>query len=274
MSVLEAFFLGVVQGLTEFLPISSTGHLILVEHVLGIRFNPIDLQGLNVMLHAGTLVALLALYFENWKNIALAPFRKDSKNQKLLVALIIATIPGAVIGVLFEEQFATLFTDPVSLAVCFLINAFVLLLAESSRPEHPGYWWNPLRFLRRKQASDLTLISAFFIGVAQACALPAAISRSGLTISAGQLFGLDRRTALDFSFLMLTPIVAGATLLTGLRVWSGDILLPDPSVTLTGISTSFVFSAFAILFLRQFVARYSLTWFVPYLIGVSVLILL
>lgn len=274
MTVLHAFFLGVVQGLTEFIPVSSTGHLLLAEDRFGIHFDPVDLQGLNIMLHAGTLLALLILYFGVWKKILLSPFTKDQKTFKLLIALIVSTIPAAVIGFLYEEEIAALFRGSTALALCFLINAIVLVFAECCSPERKASRWNILRFFHRNKTADLTIFSALLIGIAQVGALVAAISRSGLTISAGQLLGLSRREALDFSFLMLTPVLAGATVLTLLQVHSGEIFLPALPITLTGVVTSFVFSALAIIFLRQFVARHSLAWFAPYLIGLAVLILL
>jgi len=274
MTVLHAFFLGAVQGLTEFIPVSSTGHLLIVEDLFGIQFNPADLQGLNIMLHAGTLVALLLLYFETWKKILLSPFTGDRKTFQLLIAIIVATIPAAIMGFLFEEQIAELFQGSTALAICFLLNAIVLLFAESCSPDRKDSHWNILRFLHTKDRVNLNILSAFLIGVAQMGALIAAISRSGLTISAGQLLGLSRREALDFSFLILTPVLAGATLLTLFQVQSSEVLLPTLPIILTGVVTSFAFSALAIIFLRQFVARYSLAWFAPYLIGVAFFILL
>lgn len=274
MTIFQSVLLGVVQGITEFLPVSSSGHLVVTERLLGIHFEPSDLQGLNVMLHAGTLIALLIMYFSIWKSILLSPLTKNRQHRKLFVALIIATIPAGVVGVLFEDQFATMFMSSTAIAVSFFLNALILIFAESYATTTKRTSWNPLTWFRGTRKKDLTLLSAFFIGVAQVAALPAAISRSGITISAGQLTGLSRKEALDFSFLMLTPVVAGATLLTLVKVWHGQIQLPHLPVTIMGVVTSCIFSVLAIMFLRQFVSRHSLAWFAPYLIGLSFFIYL
>ncbi len=261
MTTLQAFILGVLQGLTEFLPISSSGHLAIFETFMGLHISPTDLQSFDVLLHAGTALALLLCFWKTWWKIGTSFFTGDRVNQKLFWLLVIATIPGAVAGYFFEEAIAE-YTRPVRIvAITFLINAAVLL-------------WAHFASKGTKTTSELTTLDTFLIGVAQMFALPAGISRSALTISAGQLQGLSRREALDFSFLILFPILLGAAGLTLVRVAQGAVVLPSLTVSTVGFLTSFIASTVAIASLRLFVARYSLVWFVFYLVPISVILLL
>lgn len=271
MTVLQAFILGIVQGVTEFLPISSDGHLLVMEHVFGLQLPPEELLIFNILLHGGTLLALVAIYGHSWWKILLASSRKDQGQIRLLLSLIVASIPAVIVGLLFEDKIGGEWTTISIASAGFIVTALSLLAGEwgSDKPKHP------LAFFSRKNPGDHTsLLGALFIGVAQAAALLPGVSRSGLTISAGRITGLSRRAALDFSFLMAVPVIAGATLLALKNALTGSIPIPPLTVTLTGISTSFLTSVFAIVFLRRFVIRHSLVWFVPYLVALAFLILL
>jgi undecaprenyl-diphosphatase len=264
MTLLQALFLGTLQGITEFLPISSSGHLVLAELLFNIHIDPKDMQGLNTLLHAGTLLALLIVYAESWINLLMAPLRNDERHSAKLVLLVIATIPGALAGFFLEDFIAMYFQSLLSIGLAFGATGLILILGEYC-PHKKQSFWHRLLHPTESEPRKLTTRSVFFIGFAQAAALIPGLSRSGLTISAGRMMGLDRKDALDFSFLMAVPIIAGASIITVLDMFTGQIALPSMQITAVAIATSCVASFFAIIFLRQFVINRSLAWFAPYL---------
>lgn len=256
MTIFQSVILGFVQGSTEFLPISSTGHLMLVQAWM--HLSPEHLAGFDIMLHAGTLAALVLCYPRDWYRILRSPFVGDRQYQRLLLLLIIATIPGALIGALFADVIQTAMGSMRWLGVEFLVNAALLVIAE--------------RFRATRTRSDVRIVDAVLLGCAQALALSPALSRSALTISAGRMLGLSRSDALNISFLMATPIIAGASLFTAFDILSGSVAIPPLSITIPGILTALVSSVAAILFLRHFVARHSLLWFALYLVIIGLLL--
>lgn len=188
MSMFQAIILGIIQGLTEFLPISSSGHLVLFQKLFGINEPTLIF---DTMVHVGTLAAVITVF---WGDIA-ALLRKPF--QKLTWLLIAGTIPTGLIGVLFKDYFEAMFKNASTLGFEFLVTGAVILFAE--------------RFGRgRKGVRETSLLDAAFIGVMQGAAIMPAISRSGLTI-AGSLFrDLDRDFAAKFSFLLSIPAILGA----------------------------------------------------------------
>ena len=262
MTLMHALVLGVVQGLTEFLPISSSGHLVLAETFLGLPLSPQDAQGLNVLLHAGTLLALLVCYASSWWEILWGTVRGDRTQIQTVTLLIAATIPGGVVGFLFDDAIALHFQSVVHVAWALMATGCILLLGEHMAKKSVNF----MRMLGHTDpAHTLSLRSAFLIGLAQACALVPGLSRSGLTMSIGRMVGLKRQEALDFSFLMAVPIIAGASALLLLQMSMGTLILPSWSMAGVGVLASFMSSVAAILFLRQFVLKRSLGWFAPYL---------
>lgn len=270
MTIAQALFLGLLQGITEFLPISSSGHLVLAELLLHIHIDPKDMQGINTLLHAGTLLALLIVYAQTWINLLMAPIRNDNAHSTKLVLLVIATIPGALAGLFLEDWIALHFQSLLHIGIAFAVTGIVLVLGEMyHRKSHSVI--HRLLHPTQDEPRKLTTRSVFFIGFAQAAALIPGLSRSGLTISAGRMIGLDRNDALEFSFLMAVPIIAGASALAVLDIFTGQITLPSIDIMSVAIITSFVSSFIAIIFLRQFVISRSLAWFSPYLILLSVI---
>ena len=268
MNTTHALFLGVLQGITEFLPVSSSGHLVLAQLLLDIHIAPKDMQGMNILLHAGTLLALLIVYAEKWITILMAPFRGDQHHTMQFVLLVIATIPGALAGFFLEDIIAVHVQSLLYLGGAFGVTALVLIAGECCTHKKQSLLHRVLH-PTQSEPSKLTTRSVFFIGFAQAFALVPGLSRSGLTISAGRIMGLDRKDALDFSFLMAVPIIAGASALTVLDIFTGALVLPSTSLISIAVLTSFVASFAAIIFLRAFVIRRSLSWFAPYLFVVS-----
>jgi len=260
VTAFQALLLGVIQGLTEFLPVSSSGHLALAEQFLGLSIPQQDLLGFDVLLHAATALALLLVYWRRWWAMVLAPLRSDGPNCRLLLSVIVATVPAAIAGFLFERVIAEQFRSIESVAVALLGTAIVLLLSHFGRST--------------VTLERIGVLRPLVIGCAQALALIPGLSRSGLTIASGQLVGVRRSDALDFSFLMAFPAIVGASVLISVEVWRGEMILPQPETAFTGFVTSLLASVLAILFLRRFVARHTLAWFAAYLIPVGVTLLL
>ncbi len=259
MTVLQALFLGILQGITEFLPISSSGHLVVAESFLHLQFPASELQGFDVLLHAGSALAILYCYRDIWFRIVRTGLQKGATENRLVVLLIVATIPAAIIGVLFEEMIASYFRSTYAVAFAFLATAAVLVAGERMRGD--------------AKYTDMSFAKAVIVGLGQALALIPGLSRSGLTASTGRFMGLSRTQALDFSFLMALPIIAGATLLTCIDIASGSVALPEFSVSFIGVVTSFFASLLAIYTIRTMVLRYSLGWFSLYLITLSLFLL-
>ena len=196
-SVFQAIVLGIVQGLTEFLPVSSSAHLILVPWLLKWQEDP----GLafDVVLHLGTLLALIVFYWREWLEMVLSLVNGDSVRRRLLFLLIVASVPGAIIGVLLEKQAETIFRSPVLIAVTLATLGLILWAADAFGS-------------KKRKIDDLTFVDALLIGLSQALAIIPGVSRSGATITTARFLGIDRPDAANFSFLMATPIIAGAGL--------------------------------------------------------------
>src|SRR5262245_10808828 len=201
-SILTALFLGILQGLTEFLPVSSSGHLVLAQALLPNLSHPGVV--FEVTLHIGTLVAV-CLYF--WKDLwamALALFsprdEKTANDRWLLWLVIIGTIPTGIIGVLFRKQFEAMFSDLRGAGIWFVITGIILFVTDRVTT-------------RGRQLQEMRMLDAIVIGIAQGVSIIPALSRSGSTIAAGILLGLDRTLLVRYSFLLSVPAIAGAFLL-------------------------------------------------------------
>jgi undecaprenyl-diphosphatase len=199
MHPLEAFFLGLVQGITEFLPISSSGHLALLEHYLKA---PGGGLGFDILLHLGTLAALLFYFRQDWLDMVqafISPTRYNRPDRKLLFFLVIAVIPGALAGVLLEKKAETIFRQPARIAILIGSVGLLLILAE--------------KLARHRRSLDsLRLYDALLIGLSQALAIMPGVSRSGITMTMALFLGFTRPASARFSFLLATPIIAGAGL--------------------------------------------------------------
>jgi undecaprenyl-diphosphatase len=266
----QALVLGVVQGLTEFLPISSSGHLIIVPAVLGWRDPFIGSLPFAVMLHVGTLLALLIYFRHDWLRLASAgvAFARERSvagdaDRRLLVLLAVTVIPAGLVGILFNDVIEREVRSVGLVTLMLLVGAAILWLADR---------WGA----RDRGIGDLTVRGAFGIGVAQAAALVPGISRSGVSISAGLLLGLDRASAARFSFLMAMPITAGAALFEIRRLVSGDMagLQPNVGALAVGVTASFIAGLVAIHFLLAYVRANSMLLFVAYRVGLAALLVL
>ena len=270
MNVLEAILLGVVQGLTEFLPISSSGHLILVPWLADIRYlqeHPDFNKTFDVALHLGTLFGVIVYFRAEVRSMlkglaGLARHRAvTNPDERLALIVAVATIPAVIVGGLGEDWIDDHLGEPCQIAI--FLALFGLLLAWADR------------LPQRRDMGTVTPRDAIKIGVAQAAALAPGVSRSGVTITAGRVLGLDRDSAARFSFLLLIPAVGGAVVLKGAGVIQDGLPAGAAGPMLAGIAAAAVSSYAAIAWILAYVRRRSYDVFVVYrLIAAAVVLLL
>jgi undecaprenyl-diphosphatase len=258
MSAFQAFVLGMVQGLGEFLPISSSGHLIVVPWLLGWPEHGLSF---DVALHVGTLVAVVLAFGADWVRMIAAaargllagrPFADPDSRRLWLLAL--ASVPGALAGLLLDKWAETTFRSPALVACTLAGMGLVLLLAD--------------RRAGAAEPREVTLREALLIGLAQSAAIVPGVSRSGATISMGLFLGQRREQAARFSFLLATPITAGAALVKARHLVVGG----DP-VVLLGMATAAVFGLLSIKVLLRYVRTRDYVPFVVYRLALAALVL-
>lgn len=256
--IFQALVLGVIQGLTEFLPISSSAHLYLVPYLLNWDYRGL---GFDVALHWGTLAAVLVIFWRDYLDYLLSFFKsfgsqRDSSDLKQRMAwlLILGSIPAAVLGFLFESEAETVFRSPVISIITLSIFALLLL------------WADQRGKVQQQGMEDLSWRKVLFIGSAQAIALIPGVSRSGVTMTAGLFSGLSRVSAARFSFLLLGPIAFGAGLVTIPSINHIDTAL------VVGFFTAAISGYAAVRFLLFFVSNRSYAIFVWYRLILAALI--
>jgi undecaprenyl-diphosphatase len=266
MPLLHAIVLGIVQGLTEFLPISSSAHLIVIPWILGWEDGGLTF---DVALHAGTLVAVVLFFFRDWVQIIAQGFGlrigRDpalAKNRSLLWLLAAGTIPGAIAGFLFEKQADAALRSPYIIATAAIVVGLFMWLADSSGR-------------KQKDISHVSIVDALTIGFAQALAIIPGVSRSGVTISAGLFRNFDRSAAARFSFLLSTPIIAGACAKKFWDLHKHEGGLPPDMHTafVAGIIASAITGCITIAFFLNFLRRRSLSLFVWYRIIFGIIVI-
>jgi undecaprenyl-diphosphatase len=242
-----AAILGLVQGLTEFLPVSSTAHLILVSDVLKLDQARFGLS-FDVALHLGTALAVLLYFAATWIGLARDLF---AGRWRMPALVIVGTLPAAVAGVLLQSTVERTLRSPVYIVIGLIVGSVVFVIAERVARQ--------LRSIR-----DLAVGDALLMGVAQAVALLPGISRSGITISTGLVRGLHRDEATRFSFLLATPVILGAGAKTLLDARKAADLFATPDVLAVGFIVSFLSGIAAVAFMVRFLRTNSLNWFVAY----------
>ncbi len=251
MSILATILLGIVQGLTEFLPISSTGHLILMERLFDIQ-NSFEF---DVLLNIGTLAALVLYYRATIAEIIRRVFR--GHDLALLSVIVVATIPAIVIGYLFADQIENKLQSAWVVVVMLILVGIVMVAYKPSG---------------KKKAEDLPLVGAIKIGFAQCIALIPGTSRSGVTILAGEQQGLGAVEAARFSFLLAIPTISGATLKVALSSDGRAYLADNLHLVIIGNIASFIAGVFAVHFLIKLLGTSGLKPFGWYRIGLGVVL--
>jgi undecaprenyl-diphosphatase len=257
-ALVAALIMGIVQGLTEFLPVSSSGHLIIVPYLLGIDDPFLTSLEFSVILHIGTLAALLLYFSGDWRRLVPAFFATlrdrstaGDADRRLAVLLAVATVPALIVGFLLHDLENVIREQIGLVATMLVVGAAILWVAERSGS-------------RSKSSAELPVRSAFGIGAAQTLALIPGISRSGISISAGLFAGLRRDEAARFSFLMATPITAAAAAYEVLQVVRGSGIQVEVAPLVVGLVASFGFGVFAISFLIRYLKTHTTDIFVAY----------
>lgn len=273
MDIFNSITLGIVQGITEFLPISSSGHLIIAREVLGIQVS----YGLayDAILQLATTLAVLIYFWKDIKKYATTFFRivtkkpVESSDKVLLFAIIIGTIPSVILGFLLEDSMESVFRNTQLVALMLIVGSFIMLLAEKTNIR------NNKQATRNKQDdTKLTIKRGFIIGLYQALALIPGMSRSGMTISGGLFNGLNREYSARFSFLLAFPILLGSGFKKLFDLSSEQILSTISLDLFVGFLTSFVVGFCVIGFLLKFLRSNSMKVFIVYRIILAVVILI
>ncbi|MGA4640965.1 undecaprenyl-diphosphate phosphatase [Stutzerimonas stutzeri] len=255
---IQALILGVVEGITEFLPVSSTGHQIIVADLIG--FGGERALAFNIIIQLGAILAVIWEYRRKIIDVVVG-LPKERQAQKFTINLLIAFMPAVVLGVAFADLIHEYLFNPITVAAALVIGGIVMLWAE--RRDHA---------IRAETVDDMTWTLALKVGFAQCLALVPGTSRSGSTIIGGLLFGLSRKAATEFSFFLAMPTMVGAAVYSGYKY--RDLFQPgDFAVFAIGFVTSFIFAMLAVRALLKFIGNHSYAAFAWYRIGFGLLIL-
>lgn len=232
MNLWEAFILGIVQGATEFLPVSSSGHLVVAQELLNVHIDGVLFE---VAVHVATLLSIMLVYRERIRDLVAGMVRREGESWSYVGLLVVATLPAAILGLTFEDRLEALFDDPIVPGVAFLVTGLVL--------------WSSRSALARNPNAQPVLRAAILIGLAQAFALIPGISRSGSTVVAALWLGIAPAEAAAFSFLMALPAIGGAAVLQ-----VPDVLAGPPDISTAALVAGGIAAAVTgVLAIRTFV---------------------
>jgi undecaprenyl-diphosphatase len=263
MTIFQAIIYGVVQGLTEFLPISSTAHLILLPWAAGW---PDPGLSFDVALHLGTLIALFLYFWADWMALVTSALgilrgRTQAPDARMALMIVGATVPGAIAGALFEHKVEDALRAPQVIALMLIALALILAVAEIT-----GH--------RKKSLNEISWSDAMTVGVAQALAIVPGVSRSGVTITAGLFRSMKRDTAARFSFYLSTPLIAGAVAKKTLDMVKAGATVEQLIPFIVGIAVSGIVGYLAIAFMLQFLQTRTTYLFIYYRIALGIAVFL
>lgn len=263
MTILQAIILGIVQGLTELLPISSSAHLNIIPWILGWTKSQKFVEafeGFDVALHFGTLLAIGIFFFRDWINLIKGGYNQVAKKEKttegrMFWYIVLATIPGGAIGFLLDHFVGDILTKPIIIGIALVVMGIVLYVVDKNAKSNTKY-------------EEMTLKQTFLIGLSQALAFIPGVSRSGVTMTTGRIMGVDRESTAKYSFLLSTPIVFAATIYK-----LKDFVFSIPFFI--GIIVSFLVGILVIKFLLEYLKKGSFKGFAIYrvIVGIAVIIL-
>lgn len=265
MDIFSSIILGVIQGIAEFLPISSSAHLIIFRDVFGLGSSMVPNVALcfDIALHLGTLLAILIFFFADFWNMLIKGFTKGVKDSqgKMLWYLILATIPAAIFGMLFEEPIEELIrTNYILIAVALAGMGVIIYFVDKKMKES-------------NSLEQMTAKDALLIGCSQVFALIPGFSRSGTTIAAGRALKLNREDAAKFSFYLSAPVVLGAVVLQLFKEGTIQIIAANLSIFLIGTMVSFVIGLVCIKFLLKYLKKHDFAVFMWYRIILAVIVI-
>jgi undecaprenyl-diphosphatase len=269
MSLLDALILGILQGTTEFLPISSSGHLVLGQEVLGVIHS--DNITFEVFVHFGTLLSIAAVFYRDIFDIfrsllkgvlhpgSIGSLIRDNDHFRIAVLIVLASIPAGIIGVTAKSQIEQTFSDVNLVGVMLMLTGFVLFLTRLAKP---------------KPDKRVGWISAFIIGCAQAFAILPGISRAGMTISTGLFLGVSREQAARFSFLLAMPAIFGATLLEAFEIAGEPMAASFMNALALGTIAAFVSGYLAIKTIFFVLKKDKFSYFSFYCLAVGIIVII
>ncbi len=260
MTIFRAIILGIIQGIAEFLPISSSAHLIIFPYLFGWEESGL---AFDVALHFGTMMAVILIFFKDWWNLFVgaikdAKEKKKTTNGKMFWYLIIATIPAALAGVLLDNVIEDVIRNKVWIIALALAIMGLLI--------YVGDKWASKHYKKETEFEDITLKQALIVGISQAFAVIPGFSRSGTTILAGRLQGISKEAITKFTFLLSVPVICGATILK-----VGDLALTKEVIV--GIITSFATGIIAIKFLLRYIKKHDFSIFAFYRVILAIIVL-
>ncbi len=259
MSLIEAIVLGIVQGLTEFLPVSSSGHLELTKAILGDNSVPQESLLMTVVLHAATALSTIVIFRKDIAELLAGLFQfKNNEQFKYSLKIVLSMFPAAIVGVLFEEEIEQLFGGQILLVgLMLLVTGTLLFLADKAK----------------NTSKSVSTSNAIIIGISQAIAILPGVSRSGATISTSVLLGIDRQKAAKFSFLMVVPLILGKM---AKDILSGDLMAAETktSLLIAGFLAAFLAGIIACKWMISLVKRSQLKYFsfYCYIVGIAAII--
>lgn len=262
MDIFSAVLLGIIQGITEFLPVSSTGHLIVAEHILGVSQKTFGLP-FDVSLHIGSALALIIIFKDELLGI-LSDIVKRKKLAPLAIALIAGTIPGGLAGLLFEKKIEQVFRSPTVVAISLIVFSALLLLGDYLTKKN------------KQSEKEISWVHGLVIGFFQGLAIIPGVSRSGSTITGGLSLGYNRETSTRFAFLLSIPIILLAGAKTSLDIFKEQVVFTPDQILFffVGFLSSAITAFIAIRWFLKLFPRLGFFPFVIYRIIVAILILL
>ena len=265
LELLKAVVLGIIQGITEWLPISSTGHMILANEIINLSVSDAFMEMLEVVIQLGSILAVVVLFFHKLNPLSPKKSPQEKKDTlSLWGKVIIGVIPAGIIGLLFDDQINDIFYNSLTIAITLIVYGVLFILVEN-RNKH--------RKPRIDSVGQISWQLALAIGCAQILALIPGTSRSGATIIGAMLFGLSRTAAAEFSFFLAVPVMFGASALKLLK-FGFDFTGMELAILFTGCVTAFLVSLLAIRFLMNFIKKHDFKPFGYYRIALGIIILI
>ena len=260
MSVFKAVILGIVQGIAEFLPISSSAHLILIPYLLGWEESSL---AFDVALHFGTMMAVLVVFFKDWWDLFIGAVKdiknkEKSTNGKMFWYLVVATIPAALAGLLLDDVIENVVRNNIwVIAIALAVMGVLIYLGDK---------WAQKHYKKETKFDDISLKQSFLVGISQAFAVIPGFSRSGTTILAGRLMGISKDDITKFTFLLSVPVICGATILkVGDLVFTKEVII--------GIISSFAMGVISIKFLLNYIKKHDFSVFAFYRVILAIIVL-
>ena len=268
MEILKAILFGIIEGITEWLPISSTGHIILLDEFIKLNVTPEFKELFEVVIQLGAILAVVCLYFKTLFPWGFGKDKEDTKDTlSLWLKIIVACLPAAVIGFLLDDWFESHFFNPETVAIALIVYGIIFIVIE-----------NVKKFSSRETRSinTVTYKEAFGVGLFQILALIPGTSRSGSTIIGGLLFGMDRKTAADFTFILAIPVMAGASLLKLVKYLKLGLTFSMLEIEILVVASiiAFLVSMVVIKFFLDYIKKHNFKPFGWYRIVLGIIVLI